>query len=376
MIGGVLMIYLDNAASTKPSKAVVNKVNEVMEIYGNPSSLHDMGTQAKNIIIDSKRTLAGKLNCDARELYFTSGATMSNNLFIQGFLLAHPNARLIISSIEHNDIIMLANHLDEVYGKYWVYRLGVDDNGNVSIKELINILSALSKQEIPTLTCIQWANGECGTIQDMKLISDIVHQFPYAYLYSDITQYIPYFPVDLNEILLDGFGMSGQKINCIKGIGLMYVNKEVNIMPIIWGEQGMIGGTENVIGIAALTTALSELNYDNQKLIEKRDLLIQGIQQMGGQIIGTTKNRLPNNVCAYLNKDDGEYIVVMLNEMGVCVSSGSACSSGSGEPSHVVLALGYSPIIANSCIRFTLSKDNTIEEIHEVIDIVNGIITY
>lgn len=370
------MIYMDNAASTKPSEAVMNKVNEVMNIYGNPSSLHDMGTQAKNIIIESKRELAHRFNCDAREINFTSGATMSNNLFIQGFLMAHSNARLIISSIEHNDIIMLANHLDDLYGKYWVYRLGVDEFGNVDTTELINILSALSKQAIPTLTCIQWANGECGTIQNMKLISDIVHQFPHAYLYSDITQYIPYFPVDLKEVPLDGFGMSGQKINCIKGVGLMYVNKETNITPIIWGEQGLIGGTENVVGIAALTTALSELNYENQELYEKRDLMIQGLRQCGAQIIGATENRLPNNVCVYLNKNDGEYLVVMLNEMGVCASSGSACSSGNGEPSHVILALGYSPIIANSCIRFSLSKNNTIEEIHEVIDMVNGILNY
>lgn len=370
------MIYLDNAASTKPSEAVVNKVNEVMNIYGNPSSLHDMGTQAKKIVTDSKKTIAEKLNCNATDLFFTSGATMSNNLFIQGFLMAHPDARLIISPIEHNDIIMLTNHLDSIYGRYWVQKLGVDEYGNIGVIELVNILSALTKHGIPVLVCIQWANGECGTIQNMKLISDIVHQYPNAYLYSDVTQYVPYFPIDLNEIKLDGLGMSGQKINCIKGTGLMYVRGGVEITPIIWGEQGLIGGTENVIGIAALATAFNELNYENEELYEKRDLIINEIQRMGGKIIGAFDNRLPNNICAYLNKNDGEYLVVVLNEMGVCVSSGSACSSGNGEPSHVVLAMGYSPIVANSCIRFTLSKDNTIDEIHEVIDLVNGIENY
>ena len=370
------MIYLDNAASTKPSETVMNKVNEVMEIYGNPSSLHDMGTQAKKIILDSKQTIAEKFNCNTNELYFTSGATMSNNLFIQGFLITHPDARLIISPIEHNDIIMLADHLDSIYGKYWVYRLGIDGNGNISTQGLIDVLAAFSKQGIPTLTCVQWANGEIGTIQNMKLISNIVHQYPNAYLYSDITQYVPYYPIDLKEIQLDGFGMSGQKINCIKGTGLMYVSNKCKLTPIIWGEQGLIGGTENVIGIAALATAISELDYDNKELCEKRDLLIQGLQQNGAKIIGPLENRLPNNICAYLNQNDGEYVVVMLNELGICVSSGSACSSGNGEPSHVVLALGHSPIVANSCIRFSLSKDNTIDEIHEVINIVNGIISY
>ena len=370
------MIYLDNAASTKPSEAVINKVNEVMGMYGNPSSLHDIGTQAKNVIIDAKKTIAEKFNCHTNELHFTSGATMSNNLFIQGFLNAHPDARLIISPIEHNDIIMLANHLDDVNGKYWVYRLGVDGEGNISIKELMTILAALSKQAIPTLTCIQWANGECGTIQNMQLISEVVHQYPHAYLYSDITQYVPYFPIDMEKIKLDGFGMSGQKINCIKGTGLMYVRHGVNIVPIIYGEQDLIGGTENVIGIAALATAINELDYDNKELYEKRDLLIQGLQQNGAKLIGARENRLPNNICAYLNKNDGDYLVVMLNEMGVCVSSGSACSSHSDEPSHVVMAMGHSPIVANSCIRFTLSKENTIDEIHEVINLVNGIEDY
>ena len=370
------MIYLDNAASTKPSEAVVNKVNEVMNIYGNPSSLHDMGTQAKKIVNDSKKLIAKKINCNTNELYFTSGATMSNNLFIQGFLLEHPDARLIISPIEHKDIIMLADHLDQIYGEHWVYRLKVDSKGNINIMELVNILSALAKHGIPTLTCIQWANGECGTIQNMRLISDVVHQYPNAYLYSDITQYVPYFSIDLKTMPLDGCGMSGQKINCIKGTGLLYVSNEVKLTPIIWGEQGLIGGTENVIGIAALATAFDELKYENEELYEKRDLIIDGIQKIGGEIIGSLDDRLPNNVCAYLNKNDGELIVVLLNEMGICVSSGSACSSGNGEPSHVVLALGYSPDVANSCIRFTLSKDNTIEEIHEVIEIVNGIEDY
>ena len=370
------MIYVDNAASTKPSEAVMNKVNEVINIYGNPSSLHDMGTQAKNILIESKRIIAEKFNCHQNELNFTSGATMSNSLFIQGFLAAHPDGRLIISSIEHNDIIKLADHLDDIYGKYWVYRLGVDAEGNISTREIESILSPLSKQNIPTLTCVQWANGECGTIQDMRRISEVVHSYNNAYLYSDVTQYCPYFQLDLDDIKLDGFGMSGQKIHCIKGTGLMYVRNGVEITPLIWGEQGLIGGTENVIGIAALATAINELDYDNKDLYEKRDMMIQAIQQAGGVIIGAKDNRLPNNICTYLNVNDGDYIVVMLNEMGVCASSGSACSSGSGDPSHVVIAMGHSPIVANSCIRFTLSKDNTLEEIHEVVDIVNEIINY
>ena len=128
------MIYLDNAASTKPSEKVIEKVNEVMEIYGNPSSIHAKGWLAKQEVLNAQHIIADKLHCNMKELHFTSGASMSNSLFIQGFLQAHPNARLIISTIEHNDIIMLANHLDEVKGHGWVYRLGVDINGMVDMQ--------------------------------------------------------------------------------------------------------------------------------------------------------------------------------------------------------------------------------------------------
>ena len=371
------MVYLDNAASTKPSDKVIAKVNEVMKLYGNPSSVHTEGWLAKQEIINAKHIIAEKLHCNTSELNFTSGATMSNNLFIQGFLLEHPDARLIISTIEHNDIMKLADHLDEINGESWVYRIGVDHNGLLNIDELTNTVKLMSLTNTTALFCIQWANGECGVIQDMKTISDIIHSYDNMYLYTDATQYIPHFSIDLSEIKIDGLGMSGQKINCIKGVGLMYVRNGIKITPIIWGEQGLIGGTENVIGIAALGSAFEELDYDNKELYEKRDFLINELSKFG-DIIGDIKHRLPNNICITFTRYDGDsdYYVALLNELGICASSGSACSSGNDEPSHVVLAMGYSLEDANSCIRFTLSKNNTVDEIHEVITIVNEILNY
>lgn len=366
------MIYFDNAASTKPADKVIKKVMETMNYYGNPSSLHGAGVDARCEIINTKRIIAEKLNCDVEEVNFTSGATMSNNVFIQGFLSANPKGRLIISTIEHDDIILLANHLDEIHGRNWVYRVGVDRNGLLNIDDLLDGLSLFA--DSPTLCCIQWANGECGVIQDMEKIGNIVHSFDNAYLYTDATQFVPYFKISLNDSHIDGLGMSGQKINCIKGTGLLYVRQGTPIAPIIFGKQGLIGGTENVIGIAALGAAFENLDYENTELYRNRNILMDELKPYG-RIIGAIDHRLPNNVYIHLNsKHDGDYWVASLNEFGICASSGSACSSGSDAPSHVVLAMGYPEELANSCIRFTLSKDNTIEEIHEVVNIVKGIL--
>ena len=367
------MIYFDNAASTKPSEGVVRKINEVINYYGNPSSLHGAGVDARCEIVNTKRIIASKLNCNADDLYFTSGATMSNNVFIRGFLSVNPKSRLIISTIEHDDIILFANYLDKIHGGNWVYRVGVDKDGRLNIDDLLDALTMCNGY--PTLCCIQWANGECGVIQDMEKISRIVHSFDNAYLYTDATQYIPYFKISLHDLNIDGLGMSGQKIHCIKGIGLLYVKSGTPLVPIIFGRQGLVGGTENVLGISALGVAFEELDYENNELYQKRNILIDEFKHCG-TLIGAIDHRLPNNVYVHFdNPHDGDYWVASLNEFGICASSGSACGSGSGEPSHVVMAMGYPAEVANSCIRFTLSKENTIEEIHEVVSIVKGILT-
>lgn len=368
------MIYFDNAASTKPSDKVVKKVIDVMTCYGNPSSLHGMGVDARCEIVNAKRIIADKLNCETNEVYFTSGATMSNNVFIRGFLSANPKARLIISTIEHDDIMLFADYLDSIHGGNWVYRIGVDRDGLIDMDELLDTLTLLSDETV--LVCIQWANGECGVIQDIEKISKIVHSFDNAYLYTDATQYVPYFKVDISNLGIDGLGMSGQKIRCIKGTGLMYVKQGTPMNSIIFGKQGLIGGTENVVGIAALGAAFEELDYENTELYKTRNTLIDELKDYG-TLIGAVDRRLPNNVYMHFDNytGNGDYFIATLDQFGICASSGSACSSGGDEPSHVVTAMGYSPEVASSCIRFTLSKDNTIEEVHEVVSIVKGILT-
>lgn len=350
--------YFDTAASTKPSEAVIQTLNKSLEIYGNPSSIHNEGELASKLIYDATKIISEKINCEYSEIYYTSGASMSNSIFIQGFLRKHPDAKLVISAIEHNDIIEMANYLQDVY------YVPVHSNGILDIEYLRSLLNELDGDTV--LCSIQMANGECGVIQDIYAISNIIHSHSNMYLHTDATQYVPHFPIDVKYMGIDAFSMSGQKINCIKGIGLLYIKDSVKIDPIVFGEQGLIGGTENVSGIACLGTAFKELSYDNEDIYCKRDYFINSLNREN--IIGDLNHRLPNNV--YIKSTiDGESMVIFLNEFGICCSAGSACSFNGNKPSHVVLAMGYSESEANSCVRFTIDKNTSYEDIDYVVDI-------
>ena len=357
------MIYMDTAASTMPSEDVIKCLQENVGVFGNPSSLHNEGERAHNLITKTTSDISEIFNCNEDEIYYTSGATMSNNIFIQGFLRANKNAKLVISSIEHNDIIELADYIDKQKKEECVYRLPVYNNGLIKIDYFSKLLNELDGNCV--LCCIQAANGECGVVQDMDKISKIIHSHKNMFLFSDMTQYVPYYPVDIRQLNIDAMSMSGQKIHCIKGTGLLYIKNGIKIDPIIFGEQGLIGGTENVLGIACLGTAIKNINYDNIDLINKRDYFIELINS---DLVGSKENRLPNNVCIKCNIN-AESMVVMLSEFDICSSAGSACSSNTNKPSHVLLAMGYSDEDAKKCIRFTIDNNTTFEDIDYVVDI-------
>ena len=363
----ITMIYMDTAASTMPSEAVIKCLKDNINIYGNPSSLHLEGEKAHKLIMNATDNIARSLNCCRSEIYYTSGATMSNNIFIQGFLRAHKKAKIIISSIEHNDIIELSDYIDKHKKCKYIYRLPVDSMGFVNMDCLEKLLNEFDGDCV--LVCIQGANGECGSIQDIKQISRIVHSHDNMYLFSDMTQYIPYFDINLQDLELDGMSMSGQKIHCIKGIGLLYIKNGVQIDPLIFGEQGLIGGTENVLGISCLGTAISNLKYNNKELIEKRDYFIeQLLEKTDAELVGSRNNRLPNNIYVKGNIT-AESMVIMLADLGVCSSAGSACSSNGNKPSHVLIAMGYSEEDAKKCVRFTIDENTSYKDIDYTIDI-------
>lgn len=364
------MIYLDNAASTKPSDKVIQALNEALQCYGNPSSLHDEGQKAQRLIMKAENIIRTKINADDKDaIVFTSGATMSNSIFIQGWLRRHPKGRLIISTVEHSDIMLLADYLEK-HGTD-VVRVHVDNCGAVDLSALEFAANCAYRNHKPFLCSIQAANGECGTIQDIRLIGKIVHMYGGVF-HSDITQYLPYYSIDMSDKCFDAFSMSGQKIGSIKGTGLLYIRNGIKIDPVIFGEQGLVGGTENVQGIACLGTAFNELEYDNNELIDKQMELIKGLIPYG-RLMGSAHRRLPNNVYWAFDKYDFESLVTLLDGFGIEVSAGAACSSG--KPSHVVMAMGESEDLARKCVRFSLSKDTTYEEIDETIRTIREILT-
>lgn len=358
------MIYLDNAASTKPSDEVIQTLTEVIDVYSNPSSVHDFGRAAFRIINNAREGIRKQINASQDDqLYFTSGATMSNNLFIWGFMNKHPKAALIVSEIEHKDILLLADYL-KLHGRE-VYYVPVYQDGRICDGVLDNICFQMKKQKKLFLCSIQTANGECGVIQDYTLISKIVHMYGGIY-HSDITQYIPYYPIDIS--CLDAFSMSGQKIGCIKGTGLLYIKGNIKIDPVIFGEQGLVGGTENVLGIACLGKAFECLKHDgNANMSKLRDKIFEKLSPYG-RILGSTKYRLPNN--AYMSFD--RPMVTLLSNFGIMTSAGSACAKA--EPSHVVTAMGYEEETARNAVRFSLSDKTTEEEIDATINIVKQVL--
>ena len=357
------MVYLDNAASTKPSDKVIEMFNDVIDMYANPSSVHDFGRQVARLVDMSREEIRERIGANSKaNLLFTSGATMSNNILIQGFMNRYQDAALIVSEIEHQDILLLARYLKKRGRK--VYFIPVYQDGTICEGTLENICFQMKRKGQKFLCSIQAANGECGVIQDYTMISKIVHMYGGIY-HSDITQYIPYYPIDLSYI--DAFSMSGQKIGCIKGTGLLYIKNGITIDPVIFGEQGLVGGTENVPGIACLGAAFANLSRDNNTMCLLRDKMFKELGSYG-KILGSVKYRLPNNV--YMSFDRS--MITMLSNFEIMASAGSACAKS--EPSHVVLAMGYNEQVAKNAVRFSLSHQTTKAEIDKVVDTVKRIL--
>lgn len=364
-------IYMDNAASTKVKPNVLAKFNEVAEsLYGNPSSEHSAGREAKGVIDNTSEIISKEINCNPDDIFYTSGATMSNNVLIQGVLRRHPETMFITSTVEHNDIMELYDWLP--YSKRLV---GVDKNGLVNINELWNILADCEFNNKPCLVSIQMANSETGVIQPIKEISSMVHEYG-GYLHVDATQYIPYYPIDVKKMGIDSLSMSGQKIGGLKGCGLFYICQTLqdNITPIIFGEQGLIGGTPATPLIASLGEAFREIDYNVSSLCDKRDVLLSRLQDIGGILVGSKDNRLPNNIYIRFPGVRGLNLMYLLDEQNIQIGTGSACSTDSDKPSHVALAYGLSDEEAFECVRFTLSNENTYEEIEYVAKVLNGIL--
>lgn len=368
-----MKVYLDNAASTKVKNSVLNEfIYTAKNIYGNPSSEHSEGYAAEECIEYHKDNIAEQLHCDSEDIFFTTGATMSNQLLIQGFYAYHPYGMVVTTNVEHNDIMML---MDDI--PWYKHILEVDKNGLIQIDKLTAILDYITyKMSVPTLVSIQMANSETGIIQPIQKIAGIIKKYDNVFLHMDATQFIPYYPINMECWGIDAISMSGQKIGGIKGSGLLVVRKELreNIKPILYGEQGLIGGTPATPLIASLGRAFDSINYNISSIQDKRDKLFSSLQDMGAVLIGGIENRLPNNIYCRFPNINGLTLLHLLDERQVYIGTGSACSTDSDKPSHVAKAYGLTDKEAFECIRLTLSNETTDEEIKYVVDNLKSIL--
>lgn len=393
-------IYLDNAATTKVSKEVLKAMEPYFDkFYGNPSSIHSFGREAKKAVEKSRKIIAKILNCDSDEVIFTSCATESNNLAIKGTIFAlkqktkeqknkkTEKLHIITSAIEHHSVLHPCEYLEKA-GLAEVTYLPVYKEGIVNPKD---VEKAIKPNTI--LVSIMYANNEIGTIQPIKEISKLISvtsdkrqvtrdRLP-LYFHSDGVQAFQYLDCDVKKLGVDMLSLTGHKFYGPKGIGVLYIKKGTKIIPQLHGgghEMGLRSGTENVPYMVAIAKAAEvvakERKKESVRLVKLRDKLIKGIFKNIPQVVlaGSQKNRLPNNVNFCFKDIEGESIVLKLDQLGIAASTGSACTSASLEPSHVIMALGISAQIAQGSLRLTLGKDTIEKDINYVLKVLPKII--
>lgn len=378
-----MQLYLDSAATAKPNKEVLKAVMPYLtDDFYNPSSIYSDGVRVRRAIDNARESIAGFINADTDEIFFTSGSSESNCWAIQGYLLAGvmdiSTTSIVTTKIEHKSIMECVDAMER-FGNATYYcdvtYIDVDKDGFVNMEQLE---SAFKDREEPNyydiFVSIQLANNECGTIQDIKAISDVIHKYG-GVLHVDATQAFGQIPIDVKSMGIDMLSASAHKLEGgFKGVGLLYKKKDIEIQPIIYGSQnaGLRGGTENVAGIVGFAKAVelaSEEMEDKLALSVKRDYFISELTRNGCKLNGASVHRLPNNINVMLPEGIGsEELLYMLDLDDIQCSAGSACNSHSKKPSYVLKALGLTDEQAARSIRFTISSDITYEAIDYVVE--------
>ena len=371
-------IYLDNAATTRTSKEVVDAMLPYFsEHYGNASSIYKLGAESKKVINKARETIAESLGVTPQEIYFTAGGSESDNwaLVAAAEAYAVKGKHIITSRIEHHAILHTCDYLEK-RGYEFTY-IDVDENGIVKLEDL---KAAIRPDTI--LISVMYANNEIGTIQPIREIGEIASEKGILF-HTDGVQAYGHIPISLKECKVDMFSASGHKFHGPKGIGFLYIKQGVKIRSFIHGgaqERSRRAGTENVPGIvgmgAAAEYAFAGLEERMAKETDLRDYLIERIEKEIPycRLNGDRVNRLPNNVNFSFQFVEGESLLIMLDMKGICASSGSACTSGSLDPSHVLLAIGLPHEIAHGSLRLTLSEENTKEEMDYVVENIKEIV--
>jgi cysteine desulfurase len=370
-------IYLDNNATTKIDPQVVEAMMPYLtDYYANPSSMHTFGGQLGKAVKIAREQVAALLGADESEIVFTSCGTEGDNAAIHAALLAQPEKRHIITSqVEHPAVLNVCKQLESK--GYQVTYLSVDSHGQMDLSELEAALTGNT-----ALVTMMYANNETGTIFPIEEIGAMVKEYG-ALFHVDAVQAVGKIPLNMKTSTIDMLTISGHKIHAPKGIGALYVRRGVRFRPLLVGghqERGRRGGTENVPGIIALGKAaeleLLHLEEVTQRLTKLRDYLEQSLLAKipDCEVNGDAKNRLPNTTNIGFKYIEGEAILLSLNKYGICASSGSACTSGSLEPSHVLRAMGLPYTTLHGSIRFSLSRYTTEAEIDQVIAVMPEIV--
>jgi len=370
-------IYLDNNATTQVAPQVLEEmIPYLRDFYGNPSSMHTFGGQLHKKIEEARERVAQLLGAEPEEIIFTSCGTESDNTAIMSAAESFPQKRHIITTrVEHPAVLSFCKHLARK--GYRITFLPVNNQGRLNIDDLVKVIG-----DDTALVSIMFANNEIGNIFPVHEIGEIVRDRKVLF-HTDAVQAVGKIPIDTKKLPVDMLSLSGHKLHAPKGIGALYVKKKTRFNPYLIGghqERGRRAGTENVASIIALgkacELAMKGIEKESAFLSRLRDKLEQSLLKSSSdtRINGDVTSRLPNTSNISFEYVEGEAILLRLNEYGICASSGSACTSGSLEPSHVLRAIGVPFTAIHGSIRFSLSRYNTEEEIDKVIEIVPGII--
>ena len=373
-----MQVYADNAATTKISDHALQAMIPCFEkFYGNPSSLHTVGQEAKEMLDDARERVAGCLGCEAREIYFTSGGSEADNQAIISaarFGARKGKKHIISTAFEHHAVLHTLSALEKE--GFEVTLLDVKEGHNVTAQQV----KAAIREDTCLVTCM-YANNEIGSVLPIAEIGAICKEAGVPF-HTDAVQVAGHLHIDVKAQNIDMLSLSGHKFHGPKGVGALYVRRGLPMVNIIEGgaqERGKRGGTENLPGIvgmaAALEDACANLDQNNAKVVALRDKLIEGISKIPHCALnGDPVNRLPGNVSFCFEGIEGESLLLLLDAQGICASSGSACTSGSLDPSHVLLAIGRVHDVAHGSLRLSLCHENTEEEVDHILTAVPQVV--
>lgn len=374
------MIYADNAATTKMSKTAIDAMLPYMEqVWGNPSSLYAAGQQAAEALASARERIAVCIGAQPREIYFTSGGSEADNQAI--ISAARIGARkgkkhIISTAFEHHAVLHTLQKLEKE--GYEVELLDVHENGMISARQVAEAI-----REDTCLVTVMFANNEIGSILPVGEIGAVCREKGVLF-HTDAVQAVGHIPVDVEEQNIDLLSLSAHKFHGPKGIGVLYARKGVPLTNLIEGgaqERGKRAGTENVPAIMGMAAALEEacahMEENAAKVTALRNRLIDGLTQISHSALnGDRERRLPGNVNFCFEGVEGESLLLLLDDRGICASSGSACTSGALDPSHVLLSIGRPHEVAHGSLRLTLCEDNTVQDVEEILRAVPEIVTY